>query len=114
MGASGAKGPPPGDPKGIAGPGFRIAGPARRPPVVGDPGHVRHSSRIATAGPQGTTMNKYGGKFALIIGLTLLGLASIWPPKDKLKTGIDLSGGTILVYEVNKSGAGTAGNVNLE
>ena len=24
-------------------------------------------------------------------------LISIWPPKEKLKTGIDLSGGTILV-----------------
>ena len=24
----------------------------------------------------------------------------IWPPQEKLKLGIDLSGGTILVYEV--------------
>ncbi len=54
-------------------------------------------------------MKKFGGKFALIIGLTLLGLISIWPPKDKLKTGIDLSGGTILVYEVNPSST-AAGN----
>ena len=58
-------------------------------------------------------MKKFGGKFALIIGLTLLGLISIWPPKERLKTGIDLSGGTILVYEVNKTGA-AAGSVNLE
>ncbi len=57
-------------------------------------------------------MKKFGGKFALIIGLTLLGLISIWPPREKLKTGIDLSGGTILVYEVN-SGNTAAGSVNL-
>ena len=58
-------------------------------------------------------MKKYGVKFALILGLTLLGLISIWPPKDKLKTGIDLSGGTILVYEVNKQGT-ASGSVNLD
>ncbi len=57
-------------------------------------------------------MKKFGGKFALILALTLLGLVAIWPPKEKLKTGIDLSGGTILVYEVNKGS--TAGNVNLD
>jgi SecD/SecF fusion protein len=58
-------------------------------------------------------MKKFGGKFALIIGLTLLGLISIYPPKDRLKTGIDLSGGTILQYEVTKTGA-AAGSVNIE
>ena len=58
-------------------------------------------------------MKKFGGKFALIIGLTLLGLVSIWPPEERLKTGIDLSGGTILVYEVNKAGT-ASGSVNLE
>ena len=58
-------------------------------------------------------MKKFGGKFALIIGLTLLGLISLWPPQERLKTGIDLSGGTILVYEVNKAGT-AAGSVNLE
>src|SRR4051794_6354040 len=57
-------------------------------------------------------MKKFGGKFALIIGLTLLGLISVWPPKDKLKTGIDLSGGTILVYEINASNT-ASGSVNL-
>ena len=59
------------------------------------------------------TMKKYGAKFALILGLTLIGLISIWPPKDKLKTGIDLSGGTILQYEVTKTGA-AAGSVNID
>ena len=39
-------------------------------------------------------------RFALIGGFTLAGLAAIWPPSQKLKLGIDLSGGTILVYEV--------------
>ena len=58
-------------------------------------------------------MKKYGGKFALIIGLTLLGLIQIYPPKEKLKTGIDLSGGTILQYEVNKTGA-AGGAPNIE
>ena len=58
-------------------------------------------------------MKKFGGKFALIIGLTLVGLYAIWPPKDKLKTGIDLSGGTILQYEVTKTGA-ASGSVNVD
>jgi SecD/SecF fusion protein len=58
-------------------------------------------------------MKKYGGKFALIVGLTLLGLVAIWPPKEKLKTGIDLSGGTILVYEVRKD-ATASGSVSLD
>ena len=39
---------------------------------------------------------------ALIIAATLLGLACLWPPQKKLKLGIDLSGGTILVYEVER------------
>ena len=45
-------------------------------------------------------MKRFGWKFALIIVLTLAGLLNIWPPSQKLKLGIDLSGGTILVYEV--------------
>src|SRR5262245_53159880 len=47
-------------------------------------------------------MKKLGGKFALIAITTLLGLLAMWPPSQKLKLGIDLSGGTILVYEVVK------------
>ena len=58
-------------------------------------------------------MNKYYGRFALIILSTLIGVAAVWPPKEKLKTGIDLSGGTILVYEVKKD-ATASGNVNLD
>jgi SecD/SecF fusion protein len=59
------------------------------------------------------TMKKFGGKFALIASLTLLGIFAIWPPGEKLKTGIDLSGGTILQYEVTKTGA-AAGSVNVD
>ena len=57
-------------------------------------------------------MNKFGWKFALIGAATLVGLLAIWPPKERLKTGIDLSGGTILVYEVKRD-ASTA-NVDLD
>ena len=58
-------------------------------------------------------MKKYGVRFALILGLTVLGfLSNLAAREEKLKTGIDLSGGTILVYEVNKGS--TAGNVNLD
>jgi SecD/SecF fusion protein len=46
-------------------------------------------------------------RFGLIAALTLAGFACMLPPEDKLKLGIDLSGGTILVYQVkdaNESG----------
>ncbi len=43
-------------------------------------------------------------KFGLI-GVTMFsGLLAMTPPREKLKLGIDLSGGTILVYEVMKEG----------
>jgi len=45
-------------------------------------------------------MKRFTWKIALIVGSTLLGLICIWPPSQKLRLGIDLSGGTILVYEV--------------
>jgi SecD/SecF fusion protein len=41
-------------------------------------------------------------KFGVIALCTSAGLLSLWPPQEKLKLGIDLSGGTILVYEVVK------------
>ncbi len=47
-------------------------------------------------------MKNLGWKFALIGVTTLAGLLALWPPREKLKLGIDLSGGTILVYEVDK------------
>ena len=46
-------------------------------------------------------MKDFWWRFTLIVGFTLLGLYSIWPPDKKLKLGIDLSGGTILVYQVD-------------
>jgi SecD/SecF fusion protein len=46
-------------------------------------------------------MKDFGWRFALIAGFTLVGLYSLWPPEKKLKLGIDLSGGTILVYQVD-------------
>ncbi len=44
-------------------------------------------------------MKDFLWRFALIGGFTLAGLLYIWPPKERLKLGIDLSGGTILVYQ---------------
>ena len=58
-------------------------------------------------------MNKFAGKFALILFSTLVGIYAIYPPGETLKTGIDLSGGTILVYEVKKDTSASA-NVNLD
>jgi SecD/SecF fusion protein len=44
--------------------------------------------------------NLVNWKSLLIVGSTLAGLIAMYPPEKKLKLGIDLSGGTILVYEV--------------
>jgi SecD/SecF fusion protein len=52
-------------------------------------------------------MKQYYTKFAFIIGTTLIGLLACLPPREKLKLGIDLSGGTILVYEADRMPQGT-------
>ncbi len=57
-------------------------------------------------------MKRFTWKIAVIIGATLFGLFFMWPPKEKLKLGIDLSGGTILVYEVVMDN--TNRSVNME
>ena len=57
-------------------------------------------------------MKRFTWKIAVIIGATLFGLYFMWPPKEKLKLGIDLSGGTILVYEVVSDN--TNRSVNME
>lgn len=57
-------------------------------------------------------MKKFGGKFALIGITTFLGLLALWPPTEKLKLGIDLSGGTILVYEANKENLNASFNMD--
>ncbi|MFO0958100.1 MAG: protein translocase subunit SecF [Isosphaeraceae bacterium] len=51
-------------------------------------------------------------KFALILSTLFLGLVALWPPAKKLKLGIDLSGGTILVYEIKQDSIQK--NVNIE
>ncbi len=51
-------------------------------------------------------MKDFVWRFALIGGFTLAGLLALWPPKEKLRLGIDLSGGTILVYQVKNLPSG--------
>jgi SecD/SecF fusion protein len=46
-------------------------------------------------------MKDFAWRFALIGGFTLAGIFALWPPEKKLKLGIDLSGGVILVYQVD-------------
>jgi len=43
-------------------------------------------------------------KFAIVILLIVVFALSVYPPKRKLKPGIDLAGGTSLLYEINTSG----------
>jgi SecD/SecF fusion protein len=57
-------------------------------------------------------MKRFGWKIALIIGSTLLGLYSMYPPSKQLKLGIDLSGGTILVYEVDRKNVPSGFNMD--
>ncbi len=51
-------------------------------------------------------------KIILIIASVALGLVAMVPPDKKLKLGIDLSGGTILVYEVSRENLGP--NFNMD
>ena len=51
-------------------------------------------------------------KTLLIVGSTLLGLIAMYPPSKKLKLGIDLSGGTILVYEVQRDSQSSGFDMN--
>ena len=51
-------------------------------------------------------------KIVLIIASVALGLLAMIPPDKKLKLGIDLSGGTILVYEVAKENLGPSFNMD--
>jgi len=56
--------------------------------------------------------NKLHQKFGVIFTLTFAGLQAVWPPSEKLKLGIDLSGGTILVYEAFKENLSS--NFNMD
>ncbi|QEH36230.1 bifunctional preprotein translocase subunit SecD/SecF [Aquisphaera giovannonii] len=51
-------------------------------------------------------------KYFVIIGAVALGFLAMMPPDKKLKLGIDLSGGTILVYEVAQENIGP--NFNMD
>src|SRR5215213_9650782 len=51
-------------------------------------------------------------KFGVIASFTFAGLLAMWPPREKLKLGIDLSGGTILVYEAAKENQSASFNMN--
>lgn len=48
-------------------------------------------------------MKTFGRSFALIAITALIGFAACWPPQEKIKLGIDLSGGTILVYQAKSA-----------
>jgi len=43
-------------------------------------------------------------KFALIIGLVIVAAWTLYPPSNTLKPGIDLGGGTSLIYEIDTQG----------
>ncbi|HPB93828.1 MAG TPA: hypothetical protein PLR31_09800, partial [Anaerohalosphaeraceae bacterium] len=43
-------------------------------------------------------------KMVLIIALTLLAAWVVYPPQERLKLGIDLAGGTSLIYEIDTTG----------
>ncbi len=52
-------------------------------------------------------------KIGIIGALVALGFASIWPPDQKLKFGIDLYGGYSLLYEIDDSGLTSADKQGL-
>ncbi len=43
-------------------------------------------------------------KWGVIVALTALAILVLWPPSDTLKPGIDLAGGTSLIYEIDTAG----------
>ena len=43
-------------------------------------------------------------KFLLIVGLVAAAAWLVYPPQDKLQGGLDLVGGTSLVYEIDTTG----------
>jgi SecD/SecF fusion protein len=49
--------------------------------------------------------NPFHWKLGLILTSLFAGITFMWPPDQKLKRGIDLSGGTILVYELKPDSA---------
>ena len=55
---------------------------------------------------------KFQLRFGLILTCTFAGFLAMWPPLQKLKLGIDLSGGTILVYKVKDENLSANFNMN--
>ena len=45
-------------------------------------------------------------KIALVVALVILAAWTLYPPSKTLKPGIDLGGGTSLIYEVDAKGLG--------
>ena len=43
-------------------------------------------------------------KLAFVFFLAALAVWQVWPPQEKLKQGLDLAGGTSLVYEIDTTG----------
>ncbi len=52
-------------------------------------------------------------KWLLVIGLVVLSLVILYPPSQKLKGGIDLVGGTSLMFEIDTTGLEKAGQRGL-
>lgn len=43
-------------------------------------------------------------KMLLIVGVTILAVWVVYPPQERLKLGLDLAGGTSLIYEIDTTG----------
>ena len=52
-------------------------------------------------------------KWVLIVGLVVIAVLLLYPPQDKLKPGIDLAGGTSLIYEIDMTGLAQRERSNL-
>jgi len=62
-------------------------------------------SRISVISDTGDVMRKASAwKFTLIAVVAVLGLVELYPPDKKLKPGLDLAGGTSLIYEIDTAG----------
>ncbi len=48
--------------------------------------------------------NKLSWKWLLIVVLVAIAGWNVYPPQDKLKPGIDIGGGTSLIYDIDTSG----------
>ena len=52
-------------------------------------------------------------KLVVIVVLVLAAIAILYPPQERLKRGIDLAGGTSLIYEIDTQGLGEARTKDL-